>query len=150
MAEPLSVLLLDDASTRRKVLDDCVKFIDDEVKRKSGVSGIAIKGGYKVVCKIKPGIIREAMDCLLDEFVGRFEPLWSAPTAAGGDKDGFHSYLQQNRSKAADELLGVTDDRAKRAKNKTIKGAYDKLRPMAKKHVEEAVPNAGKVLAKHL
>ena len=47
-------------------------------------------------------------------------------------------------------LLGITDDRAKRAKNPNIKATYDKLRPQAKKHVEEAIPRVGRTLTPHL
>ena len=150
MTDTLKSLLLDDASKRPRILDDCVRLIDDEVKRKSGISGVAIKGGYKVIQKVKPGMVREAMDGLLDEFVSRFEPLWLEHCEGGGDKSGFVSFLERHKSKAADELLGVTDDRAKRAKHQGLKKAYEKLRPMAKKHVEDAVPNAGRTLIQHV
>lgn len=149
MAEvTLRSLLLDDASKRPRLLTDCERLIDDEVSAKGGLSGVAIKGAYKVVCKIKPGMIREAMDHLVDEFVDRLEPLFAEHLAAGGEPKGFNAFLDKNASRAADALLGVTDDRAKRAKNKTLKGAYDKLRPQAKKHVVDAIPGAGRMFVR--
>jgi hypothetical protein len=150
-AKTLSELLLTDPKKRPPLLDDLVRFIDDEVAAKSGLSGLAIKGAYKVVAAIKPGVIREAMDSLLDDFVKRVEPIY-ARFAATGEQDPrkFADYLSGARTEAADLLLGVTDDRAKRAKNKTMKGAYDKLRPHAKKYVEEAVPGAARVFARHI
>ena len=42
------------------------------------------------------------------------------------------------------------DDKAKRAKNPGLKSAYERLRPQAKKHVEEAVPRVGRTLTPHL
>lgn len=151
MAEDtLQARLLDDTSKRPAILSDCVRLIDDEVKRKGGISGVAIKGGYKIVGKIKPGIFREAMDSLLDDFVSRIEPYWAEHLAAGGDEKNFTELLSKKPDAVADSLLGITDARAARAKNKTIKKAYEKLRPKAKDHVREAVPGVGRTLSRHL
>lgn len=147
----LTSLLLDDRSKRPAILTDCERLIDSEVAAKSGLSGMAIKGAFKVVQKIKPGIIREAMDSLIDDFVSRLEPLFAEYMGSGdADPKAFDKFLNSNRSRTADALLGVTDDRAKRAKNKTMKNAYDKLRPQAKKHVEDAIPGAARIFVKHI
>jgi len=146
----LTQKILGDAARRPRILDDCVRLIDDEVASKGGLSGLAIKGGYKIVCAIKPGIIREAMDHLLDDFVGRLEPFWQAHQAEGAAPAAFADTLRRRAPEVADALLGITDDRARRAKNATLKGAYDRLRPQAKKHVEEAVPRVGRTLSPYL
>lgn len=146
----LQSLLLDDRSKRAALLTDCERLIDSEVKGKGGLSGIAIKGAFKIVSKIKPGMIRDAMDNLIDSFVERLEPLFKEHSGAGGEPKDFGTFLTKNAARAADALLGVTDDRASRAKNKTLKSAYDKLRPQAKKHVVDAIPGAGRVFAKHI
>ncbi len=150
MSQTLAELLLQDRSKRPAILRDCERFIDDEVNRKKGLTGVALKGGYKVVCKVKPGIIREAMDSLLDEFVGRLEPLFTRHVEGGGEPAAFATFLDRHADEAADLLLGVTDERAARAKNKTLKSAYQKLRGQAKKHVVEAIPGAGRMFVKHL
>ncbi len=142
--------LLSDASKRPALLKSCVKLIDDEVKAKSGITGIAIKGGYKIVCKIKPGIILESMDSLLDDFVKRVEPFWKAHLENDGTEKDFARVLAGKKEEVADALLGITDDRASRAQQKTMKKAYEKLRPTAKKHVAEAVPGVGQTLSGHL
>lgn len=144
-------LLLGDPKKRGPLLDDCERFIDDEVQSKGGLSGLAIKGAFKVVQAVKPGIIREAMDGLIDDFVARLEPLYAMHRDQGsGEPKQFPDFLVRHKSEAADLLLGVTDERAKRAKNKTLKSAYDKLRPQAKKHVEDAIPGAGRMFARHI
>jgi hypothetical protein len=149
--DTLKSRMLDDASKRPAILTDCERLIEQEVKAKSGLSGVAIKGGYKVVCKVKPGVIRESMDSLLDDFVDRVEPFWAQHRDVGSGKpEDFASYLQNHASDVADALLGITDDRARRAKNRTMKSAYDKLRPQAKKHVQQAVPGVARMLTKHL
>ena len=141
--------LLGDKSKRPALLDDCVRLVDDEVRAKSGVSGMAIKGGYKVICKIKPGIIRESMDALIDDFVRRVEPFF-AEHRETGDAAAFEQTLRSRQDEVAEALLGITDDRARRAKNATMKKVYEKLRPQAKKHVIAAIPGVAKMLSKHL
>lgn len=146
----LSTRLLADASKRPALLSDCERLIDDEVASKSGLTGMAIKAGYMVVCKVKPGIIREVMDGLLDDFVKRLDPFWQQHTSAGGAPEGFPSFMTSRAGDLADALLGITDDRARRANNKTLVSAYEKLRPQGKKHVQEAIPRVSKMLAKYL
>ena len=154
--DTLTARLLSDRSKRPRLLSDCERLIEDEVGSKSGFTGLAIKGVYKVACSVKPGIIREALDGLLDDFVARLEPFYaqhrdapSPPGAPSGtvDAKAFGGSLSKRPGEVADALLGITDDRAKRSKNGTLKGAYEKLRPQAKKHVEEAVPRVGKTLS---
>lgn len=139
--------LLSDRSKRPRLLTDCERLIEDEVDSKGGLTGLAIKASYKVVCAVKPGIIRESMDGLLDDFVKRLEPFFAAHK---GEPRQFGDTLSSRKSEVADALLGITDDRAKRARNGTLKGAYEKLRPQAKKHVEEAIPRVGRTLSAHL
>lgn len=153
MSEPTDTLagrLLADRARRPALLTDCERLIEAEVDSKSGLSGLAIKAAYKVVCAVKPGIIRESMDGLLDDFVRRLEPFYAQHRSSGGEPRAFGTALAKRSAEAADALLGITDERARRARNATLKGAYERLRPSAKKHVEEAVPRVGRTLSTHL
>src|SRR5690348_8517556 len=126
--DTLTTRLLSDKSKRPRLLSDCERLIDDEVSSKGGLSGLAIKGAYKVVCAIKPGLVREAMDGLLDDFVKRLEPFYEQHRKNGGEPRNFGDSLNRKSGEVADALLGITDDRAKRANNETLKSAYNKLR----------------------
>lgn len=148
--DTLVARLLADAAKRPRILSACERLIDDEVAGKGGLSGLAIKGGYKVVQTVKPGIVRESMDYLLDDFVRRLEPFYEAHRKTGAAPAAFGDTLSRQAGPVADALLGITDDKARRAKNATLKGAYEKLRPQAKKHVEEAIPRVGRTLAPFL
>ncbi len=134
---------------RQKVVDDCLRLIDDEVKAKGGFSGIAIKTGYSVVKAVKPKFVREVVDGLLDAWVGKLEPFFENWEK---NKDGksFADHLGARKPEVAEELLHVTDDKAKTSKNNTVKKMYERMRPSAKKNVEEAVPKLGRILEKHL
>ena len=154
MSDPNDTLhgrLLADPSKRPRILTDCERLINDEVASKGGLSGLAIKGAFKMITSVKPGLVREAMDSLLNDFVNRLEPFYAQHRDLGaGNPKGFGDYLAKRPGEVADALLGITDDRARRAKNPTLKSAYEKLRPQAKKHVEEAVPRVGRTLSQHL
>ncbi len=135
------------ANKRPAVVDDCVRLIDDEVRAKGGLSGVAVKGAYTVVKAVKPGIIREAADRLLDPFVEKLEPFYQDWKDNGGGS--FDGFLSGRKTEVANALLGVTDERAARADNQTLKKAYQKLRPKAVGHVESAVPGIARIIEKH-
>lgn len=137
-----------DKGKRDSVIDDCVTLIDNEVSAKGGLTGLAVKASYGVVKKVKPGIIREAVDRLLDEFVAQVEPFYEDFAKSGGkDLSGF---LTGRSHQVADSLLKITDARASRADNRAIKKAYETLRPQGAKHVEAAVPGISRLLQKHV
>ncbi|MCA9655682.1 MAG: hypothetical protein H6712_00185 [Myxococcales bacterium] len=129
-----------------KVIEDCLQVIETEVASKKGLSGAAVKAGYKVIKAIKPGMIKEAVTKLLPEFAEALEPMYDK---AGRDGDAFSKYLIGHQDEAADALLGVTDRKAHNAKNQTLKKTYDRLRGGAKTHVSAAVPNLARTLGRY-
>jgi hypothetical protein len=141
--------VIQDQSKRRAIVDDGIKAIEAEVSSKRGLSGLAVKAGFKVVRGIKPGFIGMALDHLLDDFSARIDPYYDQ-WRAGGSKDLLRSYFVANDAAIADSLLGVTDVRAQKAKNKVVKKAYEKLRPQGVQHVKAAMPRVGDLVAKHV
>ena len=102
---------------RQIVIDDTARLIDDEVADKSGISGMALKTGYKVVKKVRPNMIEEAVDHLLDEFTEALDPLYQDFLVDDG-VDTFEAYLKGHDDQAAQDLLNITDERAKRTDKK--------------------------------
>ncbi len=137
------------AADRQVVIADMVKLIDSEVKSKSGLSGMAIKTGYKVVKKLKGGrMIEKASGMLLDPFTDAIEPI-HAEFRETGASSGFASFLQSNSDRACDALLGITDRKAQDAENPVLRKTYSKLRPQAVKHVKDALPGVGRLADKY-
>ena len=130
---------------RQQVIEDAIKVLDAEVADKGGLTGLAVKGGYKVVQGVRPGFVRDVVTGLLDDFLDAVDPVYqeakqkSRPAGA---------YLLENKSRMAEALLGVTDRKAQRAEG-MIKKAYEKLRPLAKGQVEAAAPRLAQLLEKH-
>ncbi len=134
-----------DPTKKPAVIRDCTTLIDEEVASKSGLSGLAVKAGYGAVKGIKPGFITEVIEKLLPEFAEKIEPIWQEGAAKG---DG-SAYLVSSKSRVADALLSVTDEKSKNAKSSLVRGTYDKLRGSAKKNVEEAVPRLAQLVKKY-
>ena len=141
----LSDVLLAPGS-RKAVIADCVKLIEEEVDSKGGLTGLAVKGAFALVKAVKPGFVSEAVDHMLDDFVKRLEPFHAAAQSRGEPTG---PAMNARASEVADALLSISDERAQRSKNQTLKKAYEKLRPAGKKHVEAAVPRIGRLITKY-
>lgn len=130
---------------RERVVTECCTLIDEEVKAKGGFGGVVVKTAYGAVKGIKPGFVKGVVNDLLDEWVEKLEP-FHADWQKNGKSGGFADYLQARKLEVAERLLEVTDSKAKHAKSGVVKSFYEKLRPTAKKHVEEAIPRLGRLV----
>ena len=139
----LNETLLNDTD-RPSVVSDCVDLIDAEVASKKGIGGLAIKTAFKTVKAIKPGIIPDAVNFLLDDFVEKLEPFYGE-FKKSGEAD-LAGYVVRHADQVADALLGITDSRAEKSRHKTLVKAYKKLRPQGKKQVTAAMPRIGAML----
>lgn len=146
MADTLKQILLD-PTRRPNVVTDLHQLVDAEVSGKSGVSALAVKGGYAVLNKMNPRFVPDAIDGMLDAFVERAEPFYADFQARGGGS--LATYFASRPADIANALLGVTDDRAAGSRRESVKKVYSKLRPQAQKHVEEALPRLAAVIENH-
>jgi hypothetical protein len=133
-------------SRKSVVVDDCLALIDAEVSDKGGLTGLAIKAGYKTIQGVKPGFVRQVVVDLLPEFATALDPLYQEAKSAGRN---VREYLSANANRAADALLTITDEKAQRSRSGMVKGTYEKLRGSAKKNVEAAVPRLAAMIEKH-
>jgi hypothetical protein len=138
--------VLKDPMRSRAVVADGVRMIDDEVHAKGGLSGLALKAGYKAVRTIKPTIIEEALGILLPEFAPAIDPFLTKGRAEGDVR----AYFRRNDHAIANALLGVTDRKRKNSKNPIIRRAYDGLRPQAERLTAEAVPRLADMIVRHV
>jgi hypothetical protein len=134
---------------RQRVVQDCVRLVEEEVNARSGLSGLALKGAFKVVQTVRSGFVAEAVDRLLPQFAARLDPLLGERDA-GAPGQTMERYFSDHATRVAEALLAITDERAARAQNGPVRGTYEKLRPSAKKNVEEAAPRIGRLIDRHL
>jgi len=131
---------------RKAIIRDAELVLDQEVDAKGGLSGFAIKAAFRLVKGVKPGFIPEVIEALLDDFCAALQPFADEAKVKGKPvKD----LLVANRDRAAEALLHITDDRAKKSKHSAVKATYDKLRPTAKRNVEDAMPRVGGLIEKY-
>lgn len=143
---PSLVDVLTDESKKADVVRDCLDLIEREVEDKSGLTGMAIKAGYKAVSGIKPGFIKNVVTDLLPEFARALEPVYEEGKSSG---KGTVAYLEANAGRVADALLAITDGKAQRSKSGVVKATYERLRPTAKKNVVDAVPRLARLVEKY-
>lgn len=136
-------------ANRPRLVQDCRVLLDDEVDKKGGLSGLAIKGAFKVVKSIKPGFIESVIEGLLDEWVDKLEDHYQRHLASGSTRT-FGAFAAADAGGVAEKLLEVTDARARKVDHKTVVSLYQKLRPNAKDHVVAAVPALGRVVDRYL
>ena len=146
VADTLKASLLD-SDRRSAVVADLQDFVDQEVAGKSGLSGGLIKTGYAAVKRVRPGIIRSAIDSMLDEFVTALEPHWAAYQSQ--PVPGFGAFLAGRPHEVAQSLLAVTDRRAERSSRAAVTSVYGKLRPRGEQNVIESLPRLGDLVERH-
>lgn len=138
------ILLRDD--TRWRLVRDVAELIEHEVDDQRGLTGAAIRSGYRLVTRMRDGLIRDALDDMLDAFVSELDPLWFEH----GSLQGFDQFLAAHRCRVAQRMLQVTDARRDTARNRSLRSAYDRLGPVARPRIERAVPRLGQVIQKYL
>ena len=129
---------------RPLVINECVELIDAQVKQK----GFVIKSAYATIKAIKKRFVPEVVDALLDDWLGKLQPhyeKWSANKSSS-----FSDYVIARSDDVAEDLLSVTDERAKKTSHTTAAKMYGKMRDGAKKNVIEAMPDLSRMLEKHL
>jgi len=138
--------VLSDEAKRASIIEDVCRLVDDEVGKQRGLSGVAVKAGYKLVQGVKPGFVRNVVQALLPEFAAALEPIREQAVAQGQTVSG---YFSAHTAEVAEALLAVTDGRAQSSEHGSVRGAYGKLRGSARKNVQSAVPGLGKIIEKH-
>jgi histone H3/H4 len=146
MAATLQETLLA-ADVRPNVVADCQTLIEQEVHDKSGISGAAIKAAYKTVTAFASGIIHDAVDTLLPDFLDKLQPFYTDFLSSGGAD--FGDYLAKRGEEVSEALLSVTDERAANSTRGTIKKAYGMIRSSGVKNVETALPRVGALVQKY-
>lgn len=136
---------LNDANKEASLVADCVKLIDEQVTAKGGLGGLALKAAYGAVKGVKPGYIASAIEALLPPTLTALDPIWSEGVQSGNPVE----HLNQNRSRAAEAVLSVTDARIEKSSNGVVKGAYNQFRKSVKSDVEQAIPGLAKIIGNY-
>lgn len=137
---------IQDKAVRNAITADCTQLIDQQVSKKGGLGGMALKTAYKVVKGIGADYIPGAVNRLLPETCAAVDPLWEEGKAKG-DAAG---YMSANSDRAADLILSATDARIERVGTGVISASYKKLRKSVKSDVVAAVPDLAQILDKHV
>lgn len=139
--------ILNDDTLRTRFLKDGEALIAQQVQAKRGLSGMAVKAGFKAIQKVSPSVINSALQNLLPAFQPVIEPYFEQ---GQNSAEGVAAYFQANASEIAEAMLSVTDRKANGAKNKVLKKTYAGLRGQARQHTTDAIPAVGALLQSYL
>lgn len=141
---------ISDPQVQESVIQDSLRVLDQEVSGKSGISGLAIKGAFKLMKGVQQGkALRKAVEVLMPEFAEKLDPYYAKYQKEGKGKV-WCEWLRPHYDKIADDLLAVTDAKSRQSDNPAIIKAYQKLRPKAKKEVVLSLPALARMMEKYL
>ena len=133
-------------AARPAVVADACTLIEEEVARTSGISGMAVRSAFKVMTGVRPGIVPSAVDGLLDPFADQLDPFYQEHLSTGQP---LVEVLSTQRTSMAEALLAITDDRAERTRQTTLRRAYQRVRGSARGYVEAAAPGIAGLIDAH-
>ena len=128
-----------------KIAQDCAELMDEQVAAKTGLGGLAIKTAYGVLKGLGPGYVPRAIANLMPKAIVAIDPLWEEGLGAGDPV----SHLTDNKDRAAEILLSVTDRKIANASNKVVIATYNKLRKSVRGDVEAAVPGLANIIKQY-
>lgn len=144
--------LIQDESKRSNIIADCVSTLEGEIESKSGVTGLAIKNGYKAVANQQDGqLIPNAINKMLPRFVEKLDAYYQDYLQLdGASRPEFADYLVSRDAEVTESLLEVTDFRAANTNRAVLAKAYGALRPMAANQVKQGLPLVGGIVQRHV
>jgi hypothetical protein len=142
--------IIEDPKVFESVVADGLRVLDEEMAKRSGLGGLAIKGAYKVVKNVQGGkTLEKAVEILIPEFIDKLDPYYGRFKEEGKGKT-WTEYLQPHHGTIADELLSVTDQKVQGSDNRAVRGTYEKLRPKARKEVISSLPALSRMMERYL
>jgi hypothetical protein len=135
-----------DSVRKEALVRDGLVELEAELDSRSGLSGAAIRTGYKSITKLRPSFIEHNLERLLP----RFAPVLDPYIEAGKTSGNVEAHLLTNSNEIAEGLLSATDQRVGESSNKVANKVYEKFRPKAKENVLDAMPRLAKLLARHV
>lgn len=142
--------ILADPKVSRSVATDGVRFLDEEIAKRSGIGGMAIKGTYKVIKSLQGGkTLEKAVMVLIPAFIEKLDPYYLRFQEEGTGCS-WEEYLRPHYGTLADEMLSVTDSKIRGTDNRAVRKAYEKLRPRAQKEVIASLPALSRVMQRYM
>jgi len=142
--------IIEDPNVSQAVLTDGMRVLDEEIAKRSGIGGMAIKGAYKIIKNIQGGrTLEKAVKVLMPEFIDKLDPYFARFQEEGTGKT-WEEYLRPHYDSLADQLLSVTDQKIQGTDNRAVRGTYDKLRPKARKEVIASLPALSRMMERYM
>ena len=140
-----AILLADDR--KQQVQREFTRVIEEFVERRSGLKGLGLRTGLKMLKAARPGIMDRATEKMLPDFLEALEPLHQKYRKAHGKN--FADFLGRHEDEAVAALVHVADTKASGA-SETVKGYYSKFRHGSENEIKALIPGLGGLIDRHL
>ena len=124
------------------------QLLEQQVKSKSGLSGMAMKAAFAALRARKPDIAERAAKSLLPDFAKALDPIHAEFKRSKASD--FGSYLQQHGAPAAQRMTEIIDARISSSPNKAAKAFYQRFKGSLQTETEQLMPALGALLTRHL
>ena len=142
--------ILHNPESCHEVVRDGMRTLEEEVSRKSGLFGMAIKGAYKVLKGVRQGkVLQKAVEVLMPDFIDKLDPYFVRYQKEGKGST-WTEFLRPHYDTIADQLLTVTDTKVRQTEHRAIRTPYEKLRPKARKEVVASLPALARMMERHI
>jgi len=139
-----------DPEVHEAVIQDSILVLDEEVAKKSGVTGLGFKAAYKLLKSLKKGkALRVVLEALMPDFLEKLDPYFERYEQEGEGKS-WSEFIAPHYEAISDEFLAVTDAKAAKSDSSRIRKTYGKLRPKARKEVIASMPGLAKMMDKYV
>lgn len=128
------------------VKEDVAALIRAIVVGQGGLKGRALRSGLKTMESAHPGFLESSVSRMLPVFAETLEAHYERGLSEGDAR----GYFANKQDVIADDLLAITDGLAASSERRWVASAYRVLRPQARGHVVEGLPQLADLLAKHL
>lgn len=136
--------VITNAQTRAELVREISALIDRRVSATTGISGLAIRGAYKVVSRLRGGrMVPGAVHYMLDDFVEAIVPLLP------DDGTSLETHWARREREVAAALLSITDRRAEQASG-VLQKPYRKLRGFGEEQLVLATPELATMLSAYV
>lgn len=143
--EHLTDILLRDG-VREQLVTELTDVVEQEVAARSGVAGMVVRSGYRLITSIRSDVVRRAFEDMLDAFVAELDTLF----VEHGGPAGFAEFMVSQRDRVARQMLKVADARRATVRSAPLRSAYDALVPVARVNVERSIPRLSLVIQRHV
>lgn len=141
--------ICEDPQRREALTTDLCALTNQTAADQSGLKGMAIKGALGAAKKVDSNILEKVINRVQPELLEDLQPHWQKYREQEGAAN-FGDFLAEHSHEIAEQLVALADRSADKIDNQALANVYQTVRGKAAGLIEEALPEMGRVIEKHM